>query len=106
MIPVMCIVQEGQIPTETECELKAEIDDFTQSAFLAPADIDWIVVPEGSGFRAAEPSTTLIASLHGNRPLPEMERISLLRELGEICMSKTGLSANEVVTSIRNPRHE
>ena len=104
MIPVMCIVQEGQIPHHTQRGLKAQIDAFTQRAFSAPADIDWIVVPKGSGFTAAEPSTTVIASLHANRPLPEAERISLLKELGEICMSETGLSANEVVTSIRNPK--
>lgn len=104
MIPVMCIVQEGEIPLEAEYELKAEIGDFTQRAFAASADIDWIVVPEGSGFTAAEPSTMVIASLHANRPLPSSERISLLKELSEICISKTGRSANEVVTSIRNPK--
>lgn len=103
MVPVMCIVQEGQISLETEYGLKAQIGEFTQRAFSAPADIDWIVVPEGSGFSAAQPSTTVIASLHANRALEQDERISLLRELGDICMSKTGRSANEIVTSIRNP---
>lgn len=104
MIPVMCIVQEGQIPHHAERGLKAQIDAFTQRAFSAPADIDWIVVPEGSGFTAGEPSTTVIASLHANRPLPQTVRIALLKELGEICMANTGRSANEVVTSIRNPK--
>ena len=104
MIPVMCIVQEGQVSSEAEIGMKTEISKFTQTAFSAPADIDWILVPEGSGFTAAEPSTTVIASLHTNRPLREVERISMLRELGEICMAQTGRSANEVVTSIRNPK--
>ena len=104
MIPVMCIVQEGQIPQNSERDLKAEIGAFTQRTFSVPADIDWIVVPKGSGFTAAEPSTTVIASLHANRPLPQPERVALLKELGEICMLHTGRTANEVVTSIRNPK--
>ena len=104
MIPVMCIVQEGQLSLDAEYGLKAQIGAFAQRAFAAPADIDWIVVPKGSGFTAAEPSTTVIASLHANRPVPDEERIALLKEMGEICMSETSLSASEVVTSIRNPK--
>lgn len=104
MIPVMCIVQEGQLSPQAERGMKTEISNFTQRAFAAAADIDWIVVPSGNGFTAAAPSTSVIASLHANRPLPHAERTALLRELGEICMTHTGRSANEVVTSIRNPR--
>ena len=104
MIPVMCIIQEGQVSADAKLGLKAQISAFTHRSFAAPADIDWIVVPKGSGFTAAEPSTTVIASLHANRPVPDEERIALLKELGEICMSRTGLSADEVVTSIRDPK--
>lgn len=103
MIPVMCIVQEGQVSETAERALKSEIGGFTRRAFNAPADIDWIVVPTGSGFTAARPSTTVIASLHANRDLAEAERVSLLRQLADICMRETGRSAHEVVTSIRNP---
>lgn len=104
MIPVMCIVQEGQVTLEAESGLKTQINEFTQRAFSTPADIDWIVVPEGSGFTAVEPSSSVIASLHANRTLRQDERIALLRELGDICMAKTGRSANEIVISIRNPK--
>lgn len=104
MIPVMCIVQEGQVSAETEQAFKADIDGFTQRAFDASADIDWIVVPKGSGFTAAEPSRTVIASLHANRPLEQGERTALLKELGDICMDRTGRSPNEIVTSVRNPQ--
>ena len=104
MVPVMCIVQEGQISLESEHELKSQIDEFTQRAFSASADIDWIVVPAGSGFTAALPSRTVIASLHANRVLKQEERIALLDELTMICTSKTGRSSDEVVTSIRNPK--
>lgn len=104
MIPIMCIVQEGQVSKATETAFKSELDAFTRLAFAAQADIDWIVVKKGSGFTAALPSTTVIASMYANRPLKEPERISLLKELGDICMEETGRSANEVVTSIRNPK--
>ncbi|MBO9474730.1 hypothetical protein J7413_14365 [Shimia sp. R10_1] len=104
MIPIMCIVQDGQIPAQTETQLKTQIAEFAQRAFSAPAEIDWIVVPEGSGFTAAVPSTSIVASLHANRALPQDERISLLNELTEICTTLTGRSAHEVVTSIRNPK--
>lgn len=102
MVPVMCVVQEGQISTDAECALKLEISEFVARAFNALADIDWIEVPKGSGFTAAEPSTTIIASLQANRPLEQAERVSLLRELSGICIKRTGRSSNEVVTAIRD----
>ena len=102
MIPVMCVVQEGQISTEVEYALKSEISEFTKRAFDALADIDWIEVPKNSGFTAAKPSTTVITSLQANRPLEQAERVSLLRELSGICMNRTGRSFNEVVTAIRD----
>lgn len=103
MIPVMCIVQEGQLPTAAADGLKSRISDFTQRVFSAPADIDWIVVPKGSGFTAAGPSASVIASLPANRPLCQSERRQLLKELVAICMAQTGQSAHEIVASIRNP---
>lgn len=104
MIPVMCIVQQGQVPKEAEADMKAQIDDFTRKAFFEPADIDWIVVPHGSGFTAGDPSQTVVASLHANRPLPKAERTALLRELGDICSRHAGVSPHDVLTSIRNPQ--
>ena len=104
MIPVMCVVQEGQISAETENALKQDIGGFARRAFGAAAEIDWIVVPSGSGFTAARPSNTVIASLQANRVLDQAERIPLLKELGAICMRRTGRSAGEVVTSIRDPK--
>ena len=102
MIPVMCVVQEGQLSVDAENALKSEINSFVKRAFDAAADIDWIVVPRGSGFTAAKPSNSLITSLQANRALDQSERISLLRELGDICTSKTGCSSNEVITAIRD----
>lgn len=102
MIPVMCVVQEGQISAEVEYVLKAEISAFALRAFDETADIDWIEVPKGNGFTAAEPSNTVVASLQSNRSLATSERVSLLKELSEICMDRTGRSFNEVVVAIRD----
>lgn len=102
MIPVMCVVQEGQLSVDAENALKSEINSFVKRAFDAVADIDWIVVPRGSGFTAAKPSNSLITSLQANRALDQDERISMLRELGDICTSKAGRSSNEVIAAIRD----
>ena len=103
MVPVMCIVQEGQISHEAETGLKAEIEAFALRSFCEPATIDWIVVPRGNGYTAGKLSSSVIASLHADRALHQSERISLLKELGAICAKQTGLSAGEIVTAIRNP---
>lgn len=102
MIPVMCIIQEGQVSPEAEKGLKAQISSFTQRAFAVSADIDWVVVPIGCGFTAAEPSRAVNAALHPNRPLKQAERLTLLEELRDICITHTGRSVNEVMTSIGN----
>lgn len=104
MIPVMCIVQEGQIPAEQEHRLRAEICAFVQRSFQQLADIDWVVVPHGSGFTAAMTSTAIITTMRSNRPLEDDERISLLKELSRICRLVTGRSRDEVVTAIRDER--
>jgi hypothetical protein len=103
MIPVMCVVQEGQLAPQVERVLKAEVKDFIQRAFASRADIDWIVVPKDCGFTAARPSTAVIVSLCANKPLDPTERISLLKELSEICMRNAERSADEILTSIRDP---
>ncbi len=101
MIPVMCIVQKGQISKYRELKLKFEICDFTQRLFSEDADIDWIEVPTGSGFTAAQPSTSLITSLQSCRSLDQSERTLLLKELHNICMNGAGRSCNEVTVAIR-----
>ena len=103
MIPVMCIVQEGQISPEAEHGMKAQISAFTQRAFSETADIDWIVVARGNGFTSAAPSTSVIASLHANRALAQSERLALITELGYICAAQSGRTLDEVFISVRDP---
>ena len=104
MIPVMLITQEGQISDEIEQNLKAEISVLVQNEFAADADIDWIEVPAGRGFTGAKASTAVIASLHANRCLAYQEREALLKKLGGICTRLTGLSFDEIITAVRDPR--
>lgn len=104
MIPVMCIVQEGQMPPEKEVELRSEIANFTKRSFQVEADIDFIKVKKGSGFTAAKPSSTVITSMHAHRPLAQGERVALLTELCDLCADIAGITSNDVVTSIRDPQ--
>lgn len=104
MIPVMFLVQEDQISAETEAALKSRIDGFSRRSFHERAEIDWIVVPAGSGFTGSKPSTAVIASLHANKPLEQETRTSLLKELCDIVMDQTGRTKNEVLAAIRNPQ--
>lgn len=87
-----------------QASLRAGLKDFTNRSFGADPEIDWIVVPKGSGFTAAVPSTAVITSMPANRPLDQSERVALLTELNDLCVTTTQRSANEVVTSISDPQ--
>ena len=103
MIPAMCVVQEGQISPEVETRLKSRIGAFVQTSFDEPLDLDWIVVPKGSGFTAAKPSNGIVISMQASKPLKREERINALHSLCEICMSETGRTHSEVVVAVRDP---
>ena len=103
MTACMCLVQEGQVSAEQEAALRSRMDVFSVEAFDAPPAIAWIAVPEGNGFTAAKPSTSVLVSIQSNRPLPQGERVELLSELCDIWMQETGLGADEVVTVVRDP---
>lgn len=104
MVSVMCLVQEGQTSLATETGLKARIGEFTQSAFSAPADIDWIVVPTGAGFTGAAPARSVIVSLCSNHSLSQNEHVALLKELSELCAVQTRCSIGDVTAIIRNTK--
>lgn len=104
MIATMCLVQQGQISAEQEASLRADMTKFSQRVFDAEPTINWIEVPEGGGFTAAQPSTSVLVSMQTNRALDQADRETLLRELGDIWMAGSGRSANEVVTVIRDPQ--
>ena len=103
MIQAVCMVQEGQIPPQTEASLRAGLDDFTQKSFGEPVDIRWVAVPERSGFTAGKPSTSSIVSLTANRVLERPERKDLLVELCDFWIAQTKCSLDEVVGVINDP---
>lgn len=104
MIPVMCIVQDGQVPPLSEAVLRTKINAFTERAFHEQADIDWIVTPSGRVFTVSRPTTPIIISLCANAPLETGIRVSLLKILRALCREATGCAAHEVVIAIRDPR--
>ncbi len=103
MIACNCVVQANQISTETEASLRVQLSEFAERRFHAPAAINWIAIPEGSGFTAGKPSTSSVVSMQAPEPLSRTEREPLLRELCEIWARETNSSLNEVVGVISDP---
>ncbi len=103
MTACICMVQEGQISPQQESVLRAETSAFAERNFGSPADINWVTVPEGSGYTEGKLSTSVIVSIASDRSLPPSERESLLRELGRIWEQHAARSPDEVVSVIRDP---
>ena len=104
-IPYRCIVQEGQISSETETALKGRLIDFSKEAFGESAIFNWLVVPARSGFTAGEPSTCSFVLALSNQVLDKKSRTKLLRDICEIWMDETGCSLDEVVAAIGDPHN-
>lgn len=104
MTETMCLVQHGQISGAQEERLRAETSAFAERHFGAPAQIDWITVPEGSGFTEGEPSTSVLVTMRSDRALSPSEREPLLCELGDIWRAHAARSPDEVVTVISDPQ--
>lgn len=103
MIPTRCLVQTGQISESTEAELRQDMEAFSAKAFGSEPIIQWVEVPEQSGFTAGKPSTSVLVQMMSNHPLETPERIELLKELCDIWIDKTGKSIEEVVGVIADP---
>lgn len=102
-IPYRCMVQEGQISSQTETALKDSLIAFSEKAFGEPAIFNWLVVPTRSGFTAGEPSTCSFVLALSNQNLEKESRTELLREICDIWMQETGCSLDEVVAAIGDP---
>jgi len=103
MIISTCLVQKGQISGEVKAALHARLDEFTNAKFGSHAEIKWTEIPKGSGYTAAQPSTSSIVSLVANRSLEQEVRIPLLLELCELWSRETGCSLDEIVGVINDP---
>lgn len=105
MITCNCIVQEGQVSPASETTLRSNLSAFAERAFGEPADINWRVIPERSGFTASKPSTSSIISMAANRLVPQPERAALLKEMCELWVRETGRTLDEVVGVISDPQN-
>lgn len=103
MIQAVCMVQEGQIPPQTEASLRSGLNAFSEKAFGEPINIQWVAIPERSGFTAGKPSTSSLVSLTSNKVLERSERKALLMELCDFWMAETKCSLDEVVGVINDP---
>ena len=104
MIPVMVLVQQGQIDDDAKSAMLCDLEAFSESHFGEPASVDWMVIPKGAGFTGAEQSTSVIVSLQANRELNESERRPLIEALYRLSRDHTHRTPHEVVVAIRNPR--
>jgi len=93
VIHCTCMVQKRQISEAQQSRLRAQTSAFAEQHFGGKPSIQWVEVPEGSGFTEAKPSTSLEPS----------EREPLLRELGDIWIEHAQRGPNEVVTVISDP---
>jgi len=104
MIHCTCMVQAGQISGAQEEILRAETTAFGARHFGTEPSINWIRVPEGSGFTEGKPSTSVLVTMNADRALSLAEREPLLRELGDIWQEHASRTPDEVVTVISDPQ--
>ena len=104
MINCTCMVQAGQISATQEDVLRAETSAFGARHFSTEPSINWITVPEGSGFTEGKPSTSVLVTMNADRSLSLAEREPLLRELGAIWEKHAARTPDEVVTVISDPQ--
>ncbi len=103
MTQCTCMVQAGQISADQEAILRAETSAFAERHFGSPGEINWVTVPEGSGYTAGKLSTSVIVSVRSDRPLPPSERVPLLHELERIWATNANRTSDEVVSVITDP---
>lgn len=102
-IPFRCIIQDGQISSETRTALQQKLDAFSTKAFGAVTKINWLVVPKKAGFTAGDPSTCSFVLALSNANLSKEVRTGYLREMCDLWMDETGCSLDEVVAAIGDP---
>lgn len=105
MIDCTCLVQDGQSPATKQASLHRLLTTFTEHAFGQSANVRWISVRPGSGFTAAELSTSSVVSMTAPEPIAQDQRVSLLKELCDVWVRETGCSPDEIVAVIGDPQN-
>ena len=95
-----CFLQEAQLSEATINALGVGIRQLVSDHGLGDKlHASWIVVPEGCGWSAGEPSRCSVVSL----VTPEIEqpqRVAILTALCDLWMDKTGCAADEVLATV------
>lgn len=103
MIPCTCFVQADQIADQRSEALQSRLTEFSERRLGAPAEINWITVPKGSGFTAAKPSTSAVVSFRAASAVPQDERVMFLNEICDLWMAETGCALDEIVAVVNDP---
>lgn len=101
-IPMMCILQQAQMEAGEVAKLEASIIEFSMRTFNAPPDIDWLIVPEGYGFKGETRTDLLALSVNPNRVLSTQEQDILMKDLLEICQRAKISNGGEIVVFCRS----
>jgi hypothetical protein len=96
-----CIIQEGQTAHHKQESLADGLQRIGREAFGddSPADVSWIVIKQGFGWTAGEPSTSSIVIRSVPVGLPLDQREAFMRKVCELWENETGCSINEVVVT-------
>ena len=95
-----CVIQEGQAADRERDALENGLAKLGVEAFgddPGSCEVSWLVVKEGFGWTAGEPSTSSIVVRSVPVGLPLDRREAFMRKVGALWESVTGCSIDEVV---------
>ncbi len=98
MMICYCLIQEGKISQEDMRRLEIGIENIVEKHLASGVTLSWVVIPEGNGWKAGEPSTTSLVLL----PTPDIEqdaRTDLLRAICDLWTEVTRCSVDEIMVS-------
>jgi hypothetical protein len=102
-----CIVQEGQTAAGRQAELADGLRRIGRDLLGDPEDgveIAWILVREGFGFTAGEPSTASLVVRSVPKGFPDERRETFMSLVCDLWTSTTGCTATEImVTAMDGP---
>ena len=98
MMTCYCLIQEGKISQEDMRRLEIGIEKIVEKHLASGVKQSWVVIPEGNGWKAGEPSTTSLVLL----TTPDIEqavRIDLLGAIRDLWTEGTRSSVDEIMIS-------
>lgn len=94
-----CMIQEGQIPEQTQQALAEGLRRIGREMFgdAPEAEVAWLTIRRGFGFSAGKPSTSSIVARLVPPGLGEDVRREFMTRVCDLWMDATGCTALEVV---------